>query len=209
MEELLYEGLEKEKSEIAFYLLKKSIKEKKVFEFEVISNSMSPLLKAGDKVSIRSISPGVLKKGDIIVYRINNHLYVHRYIYKTETKDNSCKLITKADNLPNFDQWKVPLEELFGKVISIKKDCGEINLESLFWRMHNYLLSWASYLQVSIIKFCYRIKKYLLGNKNYIFTSWIRKSILSSLSYALKSMVFIFILSWHFFFSQNRKNAVK
>ena len=192
MKKLLYyeEQLEKEKSKNVFYLLKKNIKCGRIFDFEVVSNCMSPLLKTGDKISIRNIAPDALRRGDIIVYKMGDHLRVHRYIYKIQKNDNFTKLVTKPDAIPHFNKYLITSEELFGKVILIKKSYIEINLESPFWKINNSLLSLISYLQVYIVRFCYFIKRFFWGDRNLYFTSLIRKFIIFSLSVFLKFIIF-------------------
>ena len=132
MGKMPHKEIEKEKSQAAFCLLKESIKNDKTFHGEVVSGSMFPLLEIGDKLSIKDISINDLKNGDIIVYRLNDYLCVHRYIYKLRINNDSFRLLTKADILTDLDPWSISCEELFGKVISVKKRRGEINLETVF-----------------------------------------------------------------------------
>lgn len=189
MENLACQNLEQRKRDIAFCLLKEKVKSNTFFDFGISSRSMAPILLPGDIYTVRNVAPQKLRKGDIILFKMNDTLIVHRYIYKFQKENNRIKLITKGDNLPFFDQWLVSSDELFGKVILIKKKQKEINLEGIFWKIINYLLALVSSVQVYLLDFFRQIKKFLFGNRNLRYVSFIKKSIISSLSLLLKTIV--------------------
>ena len=136
----------------AFNLLKESIDSGRLVEFEVISNSMLPLLRIDDKVIIDSIVPEKLKLGEIIVYKLQDFLYVHRYIYTLKKPGRPFSLVTKADNRFNFDPYLVPINQLLGKVVAIKRQDTKINLESFFWKRINFFIGILSFLEAFMIK---------------------------------------------------------
>ena len=179
--------------ETALCLLKERIKSGMPLVLEVVSDkSMSPLLAAGDTVAIKNTAFGELQRGDIVVFKINDALYAHRYLNRIE-KDQPPLLLTKGDSVDNPDPCHVSQEKLFGKVIKIRKGCCEINLESKLWKANNALLAFLSLFQAGIFKFCRQVGKALLGNKDSHFISFMKKIISFSLSFGSKSFTILLI----------------
>lgn len=191
MEELSYEELEKEKSDIAFCLLKEKIRYGKILNFEIVSNSMSPLLKRGDTASVRNVEPQDLQKGDIIVYKMNERLCVHRYIHKLKKDNNSFKLIAKGDALSHFDQLPVSMEQLVGKVISIRKNKKTIDFEITSWKIVNYLLANISAIQAYVPIFLQFLRRTFLRDRKFRPGIFIRRGLCFIFSIPLKLIVYI------------------
>lgn len=122
----------------------------------VEGESMSPILKQGDIITIRAISPENIRLGDIVVFATNGTLCAHRLVMKI-FRGGRFILITKSDNAfvidrPFYDK------KLLGKVVEIKKDAVTLNLESCLWIIVNRILGLYHFLGVVARK---RIK-YLL-----------------------------------------------
>ncbi len=110
--------------------------------FRVSSSCMWPFIKRGDSVLVKNCKPQELKKGEIIVYRNGDNLFVHRIV---EIRENN--FITKADM--NFKKDKpISGEQIIGRVGIVKKDLFELNLETKFFRAINCLLFLLGKLQV-------------------------------------------------------------
>ena len=167
MEKFFNESKDTAKLNAAFYLLRESIDSGKLLEFEVVSNSMSPFLKIGDKVTVGNIIPKELKLGDIVVYKMQGSLCVHRYIYIINKQGKLIGLVTKADNRFDFDPYLVSIDQFVGKVIAIKRQDAKINLESFLWKKINFFIGTLSFLQAFIIKASRDLKPALLGGKSF------------------------------------------
>lgn len=80
----------------------------------VNTNSMEPLIDAGDIVCMEKISSSAtINVGDICMYGLNSDFILHRVI---KIKDNKC--LMKGDNNLFADGW-IPKEEITHKLISI------------------------------------------------------------------------------------------
>jgi len=200
MKELSYEGLGlgKEKSDIAFCLLKGRVRKDKILNFEIVGDSMSPFLNQGDTASVRTVEFQDLQKGDIIVYGIGKHLCAHRYIYPIKSSfsnevknDDPFVLITKADNASCFDQLPVSREQLIGKIISIRRKDKNIDLGTTFWKVINYFLASISALQVYLLIFLRFLRRTLLPDIEFPFGSSIEKSLCFVLSIPCRIVVHI------------------
>lgn len=71
-------------------------------------SSMYPFIKNGD--SVFYIKKNKYRKGEIVLYRYMDKLYIHRII----GKDNNYYLISNDDNL---DIHRVKSEDILGKVL--------------------------------------------------------------------------------------------
>lgn len=86
----------------------------------IASNSMSPKIKKGDAVIVEKIDRNYskLQEGQIIVYKYNNKIIVHRLTDKV-TANNKFYFYTKGDNNKNKDNYEIKEEMLIG-VVKIK-----------------------------------------------------------------------------------------
>jgi len=104
----------------------------------VAGESMSPMLRRGDIITIKAISPENIRLGDIVVFATNGTLCAHRLIMKI-SRGGRFILVTKSDSTffidrPFYDK------KLLGKVVEIKKDAMTLNLESCLWIIINRIL---------------------------------------------------------------------
>ena len=85
----------------------------------IVSNSMHPIFNRGDIVIVEKINTEnceVLKKYDIIEYKLNNTIIAHRIIYIEKHNDGSTLYITKGDNNNTSDKEKVKPNQIIGVV---------------------------------------------------------------------------------------------
>lgn len=121
------------------YLIKELLCQKQTtVKAYVISDSMSPFIKAGDTVIIKPIRPGELRLGDIVVFSRSARLYSHRLIRKY-SKANRHIFITKSDRAFAADAPFTD-KKLMGKVSCVQKSVKTLNLESIFWTLVNRCL---------------------------------------------------------------------
>jgi len=90
----------------------------------VAGGSMSPALHLGDMVIVAKTSPDTIKEGDIIEFRLEEMMVIHRVIDIRET-EGSKFFITKGDANDNPDAAPVSPEQVKGKVM--------LNVPKLGW----------------------------------------------------------------------------
>jgi signal peptidase I len=90
--------------------------------------SMLPVVWPGDLVTVRHCNPGKLMPGQIVVYRRDDLLIVHRI-----TKNTGDHLVTRGDARP-FNDPPVKAIEILGHVVSIDRNGRQIHPEQSFWQ---------------------------------------------------------------------------
>lgn len=81
----------------------------------VTSNSMSPLLRKGDEVGLRSVVTSELRVGDVLVLQERDGFMTHRY-WGTIQEKGQTKLLTRGDRVLQFDRpWAA--QQLVGRVV--------------------------------------------------------------------------------------------
>lgn len=103
----------------------------------VLSGSMLPLLRIGDKVLVQSAKPDNIKIGDIVVFKDNDKLVVHRVIQKYES--DKLSFLQKGDNTRISEI--ISGEEIVGKVTAIRRNKRTICLNKGIWKMWNYFIA--------------------------------------------------------------------
>jgi signal peptidase I len=131
-------------SDVAILLIKEGLAKGLGSEFQIISNSMHPVLKIGDKIKIKKASLKDLICGDIVIYKLNGRLIAHRFLYLKDEKSFICR----GDNISIIDQ-PVANDSLIGKVTSIANKNYRINLETKIWRITSRSLGKAFSLEAS------------------------------------------------------------
>lgn len=81
--------------------------------FIVLSETMEDRINSGDLVIVKEVDYSTLKKGEIIAFKSDDIVIVHR-IYDIISKDGSVEYITKGDNLANPDKQHVKPEKVEG-----------------------------------------------------------------------------------------------
>lgn len=175
------------KKGIAFCLVKEKIDSGRISDFEISSSSMFPFLKPGDMASVKRAKLQDLKKGDIIIYKRDDYLCVHRYIHPVR----DFLFIAKGDNLPYFDQLPISAEQLVGKVIAVRKGKKVINLERASWKIINYLLASISAIQAYVPASLQFLRRVLLGNREFRPGICIKKGLCFIFSIPLKLIMYI------------------
>jgi len=150
-------------------LLKEGISKRPNFEFQVISDSMSPFLKTTDKVSVRPVTVKELLCGDIVIFKIKGRLVVHRFLYRK----GQGQFVTKGDNLSYADN-PINNDDLIARVTIIKKGDCTIDLKKSIWKRSNRILSKVSILEsryssknifASLTKFILRLTLFFINKQ--------------------------------------------
>lgn len=83
----------------------------------VQTDSMSPLIQPGDQVLISKVTAEQISRGDIIVFRRNENLYVHRVIKQRQTRAG-IQFIEKGDNTHVYGLFSN--DSIVGRVTAVK-----------------------------------------------------------------------------------------
>jgi signal peptidase I len=96
-------------------LLQESLRQGQRPLLTVTSNSMSPLLRRGDQVTIEAISAEQLQPGDTALFAAGDWLISHRYWGRRKVAGETW-LLTRGDHQRGFDApW--PASQLTGRVV--------------------------------------------------------------------------------------------
>lgn len=129
-------------------------KEKKGW-FRVVSESMSPLISANEKVLVRKEGSMEIGLRDIILFRCQDVLVTHRVVDKI-WEDGLLYFIERGDR--GGSAGIVPIENVLGKVIAVEKNGQYLRLDCGWGKMVNTILginNYASYqigARVDVIK---------------------------------------------------------
>jgi len=128
------------------------------------SGSMTPLIMIGDKVKVRTTSTEAIGFGDIIVFRKEDKLVIHRVVTKGKF-DRQIFFLQKGDR-SSFPS-RIPAERVLGKVFEIHKPSRCILLNSRKGRLLNLLFAVRSYLTCFTQPNLPAEERALLGNRKY------------------------------------------
>jgi len=117
--------------------------------FRAPGTSMHPTIRHGDLITVEPVAPSKLKKGDIILYRLQNDFIAHR-IMNIETR-NGCGLtfILRGDASTTCDA-PVKSAQVLGKVVCLKRGQRRIDPYSLRVRLWSMLYLWLVRLKRNI-----------------------------------------------------------
>ena len=128
------------------------------------SGSMTPLIRIGDKVKVRTTSTEAIGFGDIIVFREEEKLVIHRVVAKGKLERQPF-FLQKGDR--SSFPFRIPAQCVLGTVFEIHKPSRCILLNSRKWRFLNLLLAVRSYLTCFTQPNLPARERALLGNRKY------------------------------------------
>jgi signal peptidase I len=137
-----YLGNSKMHHQVIAEILEADLSPGDVIQLTVVSNSMKPLIAAGDQIIAEITYPDRIKRGDVIVIRRNTDFLTHRAIYK-----NRGSWITKGDN-NTLPDTPIPTDKRIGRVIAIASETQAIDLQARKWTYLNPILGWLCTLEV-------------------------------------------------------------
>ena len=109
----------------------------------VRGRSMVPTLTEGQLLAIE-FSPDRLSRGNMLVYRQEGLLMVHRLLGRARTPDGRPSLRTRGDGLPNFDPH-LELPSVVGRVIALETADGWRSTLGRPARAYAWCLAWHDY----------------------------------------------------------------
>jgi len=83
------------------------------------TGSMSPTIPKGAIILIKIVKNEALKKGDIIVFNVNNNTRIVHRIVSVGKDDNGIFYKTKGDAADMSDPWKVRPNQIVGVVVGV------------------------------------------------------------------------------------------
>lgn len=104
----------------------------------VLTESMLPLIRPGDRVKVSRIAPSEVHFGDIAVFCRGNDLIVHR-ILKTWHKPNDVYFSEKGD--AGLRYTLIKSDDIIGRVIGLKRGTRTFDLNLPPSRMVNLFIS--------------------------------------------------------------------
>ena len=100
--------------------------------FDCGGQSMRPLIVAGDRLVVRPCAADAVRVGDVLVFRYKGRLTGHRLVWK-----HSCggrySFWLRGDS--SITVQRVGQDQLEGKVVSVVKSSGLIDLTGPLWRV--------------------------------------------------------------------------
>ena len=123
----------------------------------VTTKSMLPFLRPDDGILVKKISFSSLQPGDIVAFKRNGEIHVHRFLFRKNT-DAQAILITKGDNAWVFDS-PVGERDFLGKGIEIRKKHGRIRIESIFWKVIFSMVTMGSVFQGYTYQYLRKLKR--------------------------------------------------
>jgi len=102
------------KRDAAIAALKGLLEEGRDCSVAIRGTSMHPFLEAGDRVHLQAVEVSRLRVGDLIAFRQDGRLVVHRYAGRV-ARAGACRLRQKGDNLRGHGE--IPAEALVGRAV--------------------------------------------------------------------------------------------
>lgn len=100
--------------------------------FRAPGTSMHPTIRHGDLITVEPLEPSRLKRGDIILYRLQGDFIAHRIVNIGERDGCDRNFILRGDASTTCDAPVKP-EQVLGKVVCLERDHRIIDPYS--WRV--------------------------------------------------------------------------
>jgi hypothetical protein len=103
--------------------------------------SMAPLLRGGDAVVAAAVGPAGPVRGDIVVFRQNDYLVIHRYLGRARAADGTPCLRTRGDGKNRLDP-PLAAANLLGRAIAVRRNGAWRSLEGPGARLFRSAMAW-------------------------------------------------------------------
>ena len=139
--------------------IKERLAQREEISLEIATGSMRPLIQPQNKVIVKGCKIENLEAGDIVLFKRDSQLYVHRLLNK-KIQNGEVILIPKADRAHTADE-PFPEEQFLGRVVGLKKNSTTLNLERQPWRVINKFLYLLSKMEIQVFRIAYPVKNFL------------------------------------------------
>ncbi len=118
----------------------------KVIELTVDGQSMMPLIKFSDRISIRFVDPEEIRRGDVFAFLRDKSVVIHRFI-KKRRRENVWWFCEKGDNCMN-ETW-INERAFLGKVEMVYSGKSTLNMLKWPWVMINPVLGFCMLIWIT------------------------------------------------------------
>ena len=118
--------------------------------FRVPGRSMRPTILDGETITVQPVAPPDIKQGDIILYRFQDGVVVHRVVGIGRKKGDALFFILRGDALGTPDE-PVVSQRVLGKVVSVERGGRHVDPYSLWARIYRRVRRCASRLKGYIL----------------------------------------------------------
>lgn len=91
----------------------------KSVRFQAPGRSMHPTIKDGETITVEPVKPSGIKRGDIVLYRLEKGVIAHRVV-RIEKNDGAPLFILRGDALGAPDE-AAAVQQVLGKVVSVQR----------------------------------------------------------------------------------------
>lgn len=113
--------------------------------FQAKGKSMHPAIQEGEGIGVAPVEPSQVKRGDIILYRIQSGLIAHRVVALTP----HYSFILRGDASVSCDKPVAP-QQILGKVVCVERDGRRVKLDTKIAKMLHQTRLWTSRLRRAI-----------------------------------------------------------
>jgi signal peptidase len=100
--------------------------------FRAPGTSMHPTIRHGDLITVEPFAPANLKRGDIILYRLQKSFVAHRLVNIEERNGCGLTFFLRGDASTTCDAPVKP-EQVLGKVVRVER--GHRHIDPYSWRV--------------------------------------------------------------------------
>ena len=123
--------------------------------FRAPGTSMHPTIRHGDLITVEPVAPSNMRRGDIILYRLQDSFIAHRIVNIEET--NGCELtFTLRGDASTACDAPVKPEQILGKIVCLERDNRHIDPYSLKVRLWSMLYGWLALLKRGVFQWFVR-----------------------------------------------------
>ena len=94
----------------------------------ILSGSMSPKIKYGDLILIKSAQAGSIKKNDVITYRLNENILISHRVVEVIGSNGSAVFKTQGDANNVSDSALVSAKQILGKCVLVIPYLGYVSI---------------------------------------------------------------------------------
>jgi hypothetical protein len=99
---------------------------------------MSPTILPGERVLIAPADPGTLRIGDIVKFRLDGHLILHRLVARRRRPDGALQFVFRGDNTSEAES-QVTGSDVIGQAVVVERRERLITLCSPLARLRGRL----------------------------------------------------------------------
>ena len=120
--------------------------------FRAPGTSMHPTIRHGDLITVEPVAPSNLKRGDIILYRLQDSFIAHRIVKIEERNGCGLTFILRGDASTTCDA-PVNSEQVLGKIICLERNHRIVDPYSLRVRLWSLFYLWLARCRRIVIQY--------------------------------------------------------